>query len=146
MASGLTPTPAALDALMNPEQSAIVWDAALDAAKDMETIRSARKLTPRPFEQRQVDADANKMVRRFMVQNLTGKIPPLEKTKDTAAVVVEKIKQAKKRVREPPVPQIPPKIPEKVKKILPRPKIPSTPKVNWAFLLLLAAIAYSGES
>ena len=133
---------------MNPEQSAIVWDATLEAAKDMETIRSARGLTPRPFEQRQVDADAAKMVRRFLVKNLDGKIPALEKTKDTASVVVEKMKQAKARGRKrvPPVPKIPPELPEKFKKILPRPKIPRTPKVNWGFILLLAAIAYGGES
>lgn len=138
----MTPTAAALDNLMTPEQSAIVWDATLEAAKDMETIPKARNLTPRPFEQRQVDADAKKMVRRFLVENLDGKIPPLEKTQDTAAAVVEKLK-AKGRKRVPPVPPFKPKIP--VDKI-PKPIIPRGPKVNWAFLLLLAAIAMSGES
>lgn len=132
---------------MNPEQSAIVWDATLEAAKDMETIRSARNLTPRPFEQRQVDADAAKMVRRFLVKDLNSKLPPLEKTQDTAAVVVEKLKQekAKGRKRVPPVPKAP-KLPDELKKILPKPKIPRVPQVNWGFLILLAAIAMSGES
>jgi len=127
---------------MNPEQSAIVWDATLEAAKDMETIRSARKLTPRPFEQRQVDADAKKMVRRFMVKDLDSKLPPLEKTQDTAAVVVEKLKQAKGRKRVPPVPPFKPKIP--VDKI-PKPIVPRLPKANWGLLLLLALVVMSGK-
>jgi len=128
---------------MTPEQSAIVWDATLEAAKDMETIPKARNLTPRPFEQRQVDADAAKMVRRFFVKDLESKLPPLEKTKDTAAVVVEKLRQAKDRKRVPPVPPFKPKIP--VDKI-PKPIVPRLPKPNWGLLLLLALVAMSGEN
>lgn len=148
--SGLKPTPAALDELMNPEQSAIVWDATLDAAKDMETIRSARNLTPRPFEQRQVDADAAKMVRRFLVKDLNSKLPPLEKTQDTAAVVVEKLKQAKKTrvLKQAAKTIVPPKLfkPKIPVDKIPKPIIPRVPQVNWGFLILLAAIAMSGES
>lgn len=139
----MKPTPAALDNLMTPEQSAIVWDATMEAAKNME--RLGPKLTPRPFEQRQVDADATKMVRRFLTKNLDSKIPPLEKTQDAAAVVVEKIKRAEVQARKrvPPVPPFKPKIP--VDRI-PKPIVPRRPKVNWGLLLLLAAVAMSGES
>ncbi len=129
----MKPTPAALDELMNPEQSAIVWHATLEAAKNME--RLGPKLSPRPFEQRQVDADAKNMVRRFLTKNLDGRIPALEETKAQAQ------KAGRKRV--PPVPPFKPKIP--VDKI-PKPIIPRAPKVNWGFLLLLAAIAMSGDS
>ncbi len=121
---------------MTPEQSAIVWDATLEAAKDMEGL--ALHLTPRRFEQRQVDADANKMVRRFLVKNLTGKIPALEAAKATA----QKLKKGKRK-RVPLEKVLKPKIP--VDRI-PRPIIPRVPKVNWGWLLLLAAIAMSGDS
>jgi len=122
---------------MTPEQSAIVWDATLEAAKDMETIPKARNLTPRDFDQRQVDADAAKMVRRFLVKDLTSKLPPLET--DSAKVTA----QERGRKRVPPVPPFKPKIP--VDKI-PKPIVPRLPKANWGLLALLVLLAMSGDS
>jgi len=126
---------------MTPEQSSIVWDATLEAAKDLEGL--AMKIAPRAFELRQVDADANKMVRRYLVKNLDAKLPALEATKATAKKLTkETIARARGRKRVPPIPPFKPKIP--VDKI-PRPIVPRRPKMNMGWVLLLALVLLGGR-
>lgn len=128
--TGLRPTKEALDGVFTEEQSAIVWAAALQAAKDMERIPSARGLTPRAFEQLQTEKDAKIMFRRFLVKDLDSKIPP-------------PLKQLLKAERKFP-PKLP-KLPEEIEKILPRPKIPKRPGLGGVGWLLLAAVILWGR-
>lgn len=138
-ATGLKPTADALNKVFTPEQSAIVWDAALDAAKDMTVIKSARGLTPRAFEQLQTEADAKTMLRRFFVKDLDSKIPPLQKTAKAAADIVDKLKPRSKRRFPPELPDLPD--PDKI----PRPRIPKRPGLGGLGWLLLAIVVLSGR-
>jgi len=104
----------------------------MQAAKDMESIRKARGLTPRAFEQLQTEKDAKVMLRRFLVKDLGSKIPPPLKPE---------LPSKAERKFPPEVPELP----DKFKKLLPKPKIPKRPGLGGVGWLLLAAAIIWGR-